>query len=70
MITQSTSPWPMSTRVAPSATRRSDLRLLIDVVGRSDVEMKPVLPDLRDEGPPQAMNGPVPFGRADRGFVS
>jgi hypothetical protein len=47
MITQPTGPWPKSTSVAPSGTKRDHLQMLIAGVGRDDVELKPVLADLR-----------------------
>ena len=69
ITTQLTSPWPMSIGVAPSATRRSTSALLAAAGGRSDVEMEPVLAELRHQRRPTPgdhRTGEV--GRANRGL--
>lgn len=63
MTTQSTSPWPMSTRVAPSATRRStSASWSAGSVGATS-RCSRFLPSFgATGGPPQVIIGPVPSG--------
>src|SRR5207237_2500726 len=53
----------------PKRNEAVHLRVLITAVGRSDVEMKPVLPDLRGKRrPTPGDEGTSAVRRADRGF--
>ena len=69
MTTQLTSPWPMSIRRRPEGDETLDLRVLVNVCGWSDVEVEPVLADLRGERrtPGDEWTGAV--RRADRGLL-
>jgi AhpD family alkylhydroperoxidase len=63
MTTQSTWPWPMSTRVAPSASRRSTSACCSAWSSGATSRCSRFLPSFGGSGgPPQVINGPVPSG--------
>ena len=66
---QRTSPWPMSTRVAPRETSRSTSERWSPPAGRGEVEVQPVLPALRCQRRAAPRDLRAAVRRADRGLL-